>query len=105
MNVRSMMLRTFVLVLLGFGLAGCDMLEDVFENEKEVIGVVEAIAADGSSITVDGIEYRITSQTKYDDGLDSLDDLNVGDEVEVEYEEQGGSRVALEVDLTSADTD
>ena len=88
-------------LLLVFGLAGCDTLGDInpFDKEKEAKGIIEAIGA--NSFTVDGFEYAVTGKTKFED-VDGLSDLSVGDEVEVDYEEHGGSRTALEVDLIKA---
>lgn len=97
------LVRGLVALLLVFGLAGCDAFE-VFDREKEIEGTIEAIAEDGSSLTVDGIEYRVTSQTEYE-GITGLADLSVGDEVEIEYEEEGDSRVAVEVELAGAEDD
>ena len=104
MKHTTAIMKGGLLLLLVFGLVGCDSFDDLFENEKEVQGIVEAIAADGSSLTVDGIVYRVTSNTEYE-GISGLADLSVGDEVEIEYEEQGGDRVAVEVELAGADDD
>ena len=94
-------LKGLMLVLLFFMAAGCDTVDDLFENEKEVNGIVEAIG--DNSLTVDGIPYTVTDKTEFD-GFDSLSDLNVGDEVEVEYKENGGVREAVEIEL-GADSD
>ena len=93
-----------VLLFVVGGLAGCDTFEDLnpFNDEKEVTGIVDAIG--DASLTVDGIEYAVTAETEFD-GIDGLGDLSVGDEVEVEYEENGGGRTALEIELAGADDD
>lgn len=102
MRRTNIILKSLVLVLLVSGFAGCDFLEDTFENEKEAQGIVETIG--DNSLTVDGIEYRITSKTEYE-GISGLEGLSVGDEVEIEYKEEGGMRVAIEVELAGADDD
>ena len=104
MNRVSTVLKGLVMLLLVFGFVGCDTLDDLnpFEDEKEVTGVVEAIGA--NSLTVDGIEYRVTNDTEFE-GISGLSDLAVGDEVEIEYEENGGAREAVEVELAGADDD
>ena len=104
MKRASTVLKGLVMLLLVFGFVGCDTLEDLnpFEDEKEVQGIVEAIGA--SSLTVDGIEYQVTDNTEFE-GISGLSDLAVGDEVEVEYEENGGVREAVEVELAGADDD
>ncbi len=89
-------IRGLALVLLFFMAAGCDTVDDLFENDKEVNGIVEAIGA--NSLTVDGIEYIVTDKTEFD-GFDSLSDLSVGDAVEVEYKESNGVREAVEIEL------
>ena len=104
MKRASTLVKGLVMLLLVFGFVGCDTLEDLnpFDSEKEVTGTVEAIGA--SSLTVDGIEYRVTDKTEFE-GLAGLSDLAVGDEVEIEYEENGGTREAVEVELAGADDD
>lgn len=91
------------LVLLAFviGLAGCDFFEDInpFDNEKETHGVIETIG--DNFLMVDGIEYRVTEQTKFE-GIDGLGDLSVGDEVEIEYKKKSGGREAVEIELKEA---
>ncbi|MDX1429147.1 MAG: DUF5666 domain-containing protein [Rhodothermales bacterium] len=90
-------LSALVVLLLGFQLAGCDALESInpFDNEKEVTGTVEAV--DAASLTVDGISYAVTDNTKFD-GYADLSEVSVGDKVEVEYEERNGGREAKEVE-------
>jgi PDZ domain-containing secreted protein len=97
-------LKGFVLLILVFSFTGCDTLEGInpFNNEKEVSGVIEAIG--DNSLTVDGIEYAVTGDTEFD-GISGLDELAVGDEVEIEYEERNGGREAVEVELAGADDD
>ena len=94
-------LKGLALVLLIFMAAGCDTIEDIFEKDKEVTGIVEAIGA--NSLTVDGIAYTVTDKTEFE-GISGLSDLAVGDEVEIEYKEtNGGGREALEVELAGAE--
>ena len=57
---------------------------------------------DVNALTVDGIDYAVTDKTEFE-GFDSLADLAVGDEVEIEYKENGGNREAVEVELAGAD--
>ena len=105
MRRTTRILRAFVLLFVVAGLAGCDTLEDInpFNDEKEVEGIVEAKT--DNSLTVDGIDYMVTAETEFEGSLESLDDVNVGDEVEIEYEENGGAREALEVELVGDDDD
>lgn len=91
-----------LVILMAVTLVGCDTFEDIFENEKETQGIVEALT--DNTLTVDGIEYTVTSNTEYE-GITGLADLQVGDEVEVEYEEKNGGREAVEVELAGADDD
>ncbi len=96
-------LKGLMLVLLFFAATACDTVEDIFENEKEVAGVVEVI--DGNALTVDGIVYLVDDKTEYE-GITGIGDLAVGDEVEIEYKDRGdGTRAAVEVELAGADDD
>lgn len=105
MKRANTLLKAILVLVLAIGFVGCDALEDLnpFNDEKEVTGLVEAIG--DNSLTVDGFDYAVTADTEFDDGIDSLADLSVGDEVEVEYEENGGSRTALEIELSDGDSD
>lgn len=76
-------------------LAGCDALEDVFGGDQEVTGTVEQVGTD--FLTVDAIRYAVTADTEFE-GFTGLADLEVGDEVGVEYEDRSGERVALEIE-------
>ncbi len=104
MKRASTVLKGLVMLLLVFGFVGCDTLEDLnpFDSEKEVSGIVEAIGS--GSLTVDGIEYTVTDKTEFE-GINGLADLAVGDEVEIEYKENGGVREAVEVELAGAEDD
>ena len=102
MKRANAVLKGLIMLLLVFGFVGCDTLEDLnpFDSEKEVTGIVEAIG--DNSLTVEGIEYRVTDKTEFE-GITGLADLAVGDEVEIEYKENGGSREAVEVELAGAE--
>lgn len=99
-RTRTTLLTGFAALLLAFGVTGCDTFEDVFENEKEVNATIEEVGAD--FLVADAIRYEVTSDTEFD-GFDSLDDLSVGDEVEIEYEENSGGRRAVEIELGGDD--
>ena len=103
-RVTTWGLKALAFVLLIFMAAGCDMVEDVFENEKEAADTIEVI--DGNAITLsDGIVYLTDDKTEYE-GISGLSDLAVGDEVEIEYKDRGdGTRAAVEVELAGADDD
>ncbi len=102
MKRANAVLKGLIMLLLVFGFVGCDTLEGLnpFDSEKEVSGIIEAIG--DNSLTVDGIEYRVTDKTEFE-GIDGLADLAVGDEVEIEYKENGGSREAVEIELAGAE--
>lgn len=98
---RTYLLRLSIVFLL-FGGVGCEFLgiEDVFEDEKEIEGVVEAVGED--FVTVDGVRYTVTNETDFEEGYTSLSDVAIDDQVEVEYEEHNGERVALGVEPGSS---
>lgn len=102
MKRANVILTGLVMLLLAVGFTGCDTLENLnpFNKEKEVSGLVEAIGA--SSLTVEGIEYAVTDGTEFE-GVDGLDGLSVGDEVEIEYKEKDSGREAVEVELAGAE--
>ena len=94
-EVSTTMIRLLLIAFVSLGFVGCDMLEDVFENENEVSGAVEEVGAD--YLVVEANRYTVTESTTFE-GVSSLADIDVGDEVEVEYEENGSSRTALEIE-------
>jgi hypothetical protein len=83
------------LALLLAGLTGCDMVEDVFGGENEISGTVEEVGAD--FLTVDATRYDVTSETVYE-GYTALSDVQVGDAVDIEYEDREGGRFAVEIE-------
>ena len=88
-------LSALFLVTVLAGSTGCDALEDAFGDEAEAAGTVEAV--DATSITVEATTYAVTAETEYE-GYAGIGDVEVGDEVEIEYEDRGGELVALEVE-------
>ena len=70
---------------------------DVDDDELEIKGFVEAIAADGSSITVNGMVFLVDGGTFFDDGL-MLNDELIGVFVEVKADVVGADYVAVEVE-------
>jgi hypothetical protein len=88
-------LAAALLALLLVGLTGCDLFEDVFGGDQEISGTVEEIGDD--FVVVDGTTYTVTADTEYE-GYTGLDDIAVGDPVDIEYEDRSGERVALEIE-------
>ncbi len=66
---------------------------------NEVEGRIDAIDHDARTLTVQGIAFHTTDRTDYDDGLNSFDDLRVGQRVEVEFRYEDGRHVATEIEL------
>lgn len=99
-RAHTALFASLVALLLAFSVTGCDTFEDVFENEKEVTATIEEVGAD--FLVADAIRYEVTGDTEFD-GFDSLEDLSVGDEVEIEYEENSGGRRAVEIELGDDD--
>ena len=98
-SMRRLQKSLFVSIALGmlvFSAMGCGAIEDVFEKEKEVTGLIEEVGAD--YLVVEAITYAVNEQTSFD-GVSGLADLAVGTEVEISYEEAGNTRTALEVEV------
>ena len=70
---------------------------DVDDDELEIKGFVEAIAADNSSITVNGMVFVVDGMTFFDDGLMLNDDL-IGVFVEVKADIVGADYVAVRIE-------
>lgn len=101
----SIFIKSLTLLLLVVGLTGCDSLESLnpFDNDKEITGIIEQIG--DNALTVDGIVYAVNGDTQFEGDLNNLADLSVGDEVEIEYEENGSTRTAKEIERAGADDD
>jgi hypothetical protein len=98
--MNAMLFKSLLVVLLAAGFVGCDTFEDIFDKEKEVSGLVEEVGED--YLVVEAIRYNVTDQTEYD-GFTGLADIAVGVEVEIEYEESGNVRTAVEIEAGSDD--
>lgn len=101
-------LKGLLAAVLVFAATGCGALEAInpfdSEDDSEVTGIVESVDAQNNLLTVAGIEYTVTVDTEYE-GFEGLSDISPGDEVEIEYEEREGDRVALEIEEGGSDDD
>jgi hypothetical protein len=70
---------------------------DVEDDELELKGFVESIAADNSSITVNGVVFIIDAGTIFEDGL-LLNEGLLGEFVEVKADIVGGEYVAVRIE-------
>lgn len=74
------------------------------DEDVEVEGAVSAVNA--SFITVDGVTYRVTAETRVEgDDVQSIGDISTGDIVRVRVERSNGELVALQIELQSGDDD
>ncbi len=64
---------------------------------NEIEGPVEAIDRGSRTFKAEGITFHITEETDFDD-FDSLEEMKVGHEVEVDFEYRDGKHFALEVE-------
>lgn len=67
-------------------------------------GAIEGIDAPNNLFMVGGIVYTVTDDTEFE-GLSGLSDLPTGEEVEIEYEEENGERIAAEVERPEENDD
>ena len=105
-TVTSKSLLGLAFLLLFALTVGCDTLDDLnpFEDEKEVTAVIEEVGDD--HVVAEGIRYLADDKTEYGGGYESLADVSVGDEAELEYKDRDdGSRALVEIELASADDD
>lgn len=66
-------------------------------EDRDAEGKIDAI--DQSSLTVNGTVYHVDERTDFDDGLQGLADLKVGDRVEIDFVVSGERRIAREIEL------
>jgi hypothetical protein len=69
----------------------------VFANDLE--GQIESINQTERSFIVQGIRFFTTQSTDYDDGLKRFSDLEVGQQVEVDFEYRDQKHYATEIEL------
>ncbi|MGQ4877674.1 DUF5666 domain-containing protein [Billgrantia sp. LNSP4103-1] len=67
-------------------------------HADDIEGEVESVDADSQTLTVQGITFQTDDSTDYDDGLNSFDDLETGQRVEVDYEYDGERHLATEIE-------
>ncbi len=107
-QLNQLLTRSLAVFLLAFGFMACDSAEDLEgldlldEDGQEVVGTIEALT--DTSVTVDGLEYAVNDDTEFE-GIDGLASLAVGDVIEIEYEEDNGSRTALYIELDDGSGD
>lgn len=101
-------LKRLLVACLVVGTTGCGALAGINpfddEDENEVTGVIEAIDAPNNTLTVEGIVYTVTDDTEFE-GPSGLSDFSTGEEVEIEYKEENGERIAVEVERPEEDDD
>ncbi|MFZ7126704.1 MAG: DUF5666 domain-containing protein [Desulfobacterales bacterium] len=88
-------MRALSIVLLAgllLALASHPVLADDLE------GRVDSVNSSNRSFTLQGIEFFVTPSTDYDDGLESFDDLNAGQKIEVDFEYRNGKHIAVEIE-------
>jgi len=66
---------------------------------NEVEGRVESVDAATETFIVQGISFRVTASTDFDDGLSGFHDLQPGQKVEIEFEYRDGRHIAREIEL------
>lgn len=88
---RCMFITAFVCALCFGGTALADDLE----------GTITAIDRGKAAFVVQGITFHTDSRTDYDDGLRSIDDLQIGDRVAVDFIFQDGRHLATEIERTT----
>jgi hypothetical protein len=91
--------------LLATSATGCDALDDIFDPGEEINGTLQSKDVQASTLTLtDGTVYVVNGDTEFE-GVTGLGDaaLAPGVEVEIEYEDKNGQRVALEVELADSD--
>ena len=104
--MKSLLARTIGglgIMTLALGVAGCNAFGITGEDENEVRVTVTALAA--SSLDADdGHTYEVNASTEYE-GLTGFADIEVGDIVEIEFEEIANSanRRALEIEAGDYD--
>lgn len=105
MTVKLTRFSGIVLISFAASIAGCDALDDIFDSGEEINGTVQSKDVQASTITLtDNSVYVINGDTEFE-GVTGLADaaLAPGVEVEIEYENKNGQRVALEVELADSD--
>lgn len=65
----------------------------------DIQGAVEKVDASAQTVTVQGITFHTSPQTKYKDGLNGFDDLTAGQRVEVDFKYVDGRHHATEIEL------
>lgn len=93
-SARRLLLAGALALLFVFGAAGCDLRENDFANDNLL--TVEVIG--GDFIVADAVRYGVVEETEFQ-GIEGLSGLNVGDRVEIEWEEGEDGRYVLYINL------
>lgn len=69
-----------------------------FAFANDVEGEVEKLDREEKTVKVEGITFHVNEDTRFDDDLNSLDDLEEGQTVEVDFEYREGKHYAKEIE-------
>jgi hypothetical protein len=89
--------KPILAVVLGSALA-FGALADDRHREFEVEGVVESVDVSQGMLVVAGVTIYTNDRTDYDDDYRRLEDIKVGDRVEVDYISRDGRNIATEIE-------
>ncbi|HEX7115112.1 MAG TPA: DUF5666 domain-containing protein [Steroidobacter sp.] len=68
------------------------------DRDRDLEGEVESVDVSQGSFVVRGVTIHTDDRTDFDDEYRSLEDIKVGDRVEVDYIERDGRTLATEVE-------
>lgn len=89
--------KPILAIVLGSALA-FGALADDRHREFEVEGVVESVDVSQGMLVVAGVTIYTNDRTDYDDDYRRLEDIKVGDRVEVDYISRDGRNIATEIE-------
>jgi|GEM_PF-1479408 hypothetical protein len=87
--------KSLLAILIGSTLAFAAVASD---RHREVEGVVESVDASQGVLVVAGVTIHTDDRTDFDDDYRRLEDVKVGDRVEVDYVAREGRNIATEIE-------
>lgn len=73
-------------------------LASPFALANDVEGKVDKLDREAKTVEVQGITFYVDDSTRFDDNLESIDDLEEGQMVEVDFEYRDGKHYAKEIE-------
>lgn len=83
----------------GWGTTGETLKGTVLSVGEDILTIQDQAAADSM---ISEVDFKVTEETRYEE-IEALSELQEGDQVEIEYKQEGEEKIALRVEKVGAE--